>query len=136
LSAMGRDQSEQHELVCDQVVLADLACEPEALARVRGGRGPAACPHLRVHQARKYRRQEPERALSTRLRGRQLRAPACGLVVAEERRGPSPEEERNPPRVKSVVLQLGLERQRRAQARGRTRQIALVVRAEPDEELD
>jgi hypothetical protein len=112
LSAMGCDQREQHEVVCDQVELADLACEPEALARARGGRRPAACPHLGVHQAREYRRQEPERALGAHLRGRQLRAPECGLVVAEIRRGPTVEEERNPPRVDSIALQLGLERQR------------------------
>src|SRR5262245_48883637 len=105
---MGRDQSQEHQLICDKVQLADLACESEALPRVRGGRRPAAHPHFGVHQARKYRRQEPECALGAHLRGRQLRAPESGLVVAEVERSTSAEEERNPPRVKSIALRLSL----------------------------
>src|SRR5262247_3466668 len=105
---MGRDQSEQRELVCDQVELADLARKPEALARVRRGRRPTARRHLAVHEARKYWCHEPERALGAHPRHSRLRASVRRLVVAEVERRPPTEKERDPPRVKTIVLQLGL----------------------------
>ena len=58
----GREQREHDELLCDQIVLADLPRELEPLSRVGGGGGPAPRPDLRECEARKDLRHDAERA--------------------------------------------------------------------------
>ena len=128
--AVGRDQSEQDELVRDEVVLADLSGDPEPFAQVRRRRAPAAFPQLGDAHLGKDLRQDDEQASSARP-SRRLVVDAVNVpIVAKVECRPPGEQERHGLLGRVVVKPL---RQAHGQAQWRrgSGEVTLEVGADP-----
>ncbi len=136
-TAVRRDQSLHHEPVGGQIVLAQLAREPQALGGAGRRRGWAADAQLRVRETRKDLREKAERAAGARPSGCRLVKRVGAFVVAEEERSASGEQNGD-----GLVGQgsfrfseLLFECECGAQALRSPGKVALKVGTKPDEQL-
>ncbi len=118
-------------MVRDEVVLADLSCDPEAFAHVRRRRGPAAFPQLGPAHPGKDLREDDKQAGSAGPNYRLVVDAVKGPIVPKEERGSPGEQERHGLLGRRVVIKLRRQTQGQAKCRRGSGEVALIVGAEP-----